>query len=187
MPFVYKISSPSTDKVYIGSTIRTLHLRFLQHKRDGNHTRSKEIITLGDAVIELIEEVTIHVLKQRERFHIESMKEKCVNYQIPLRTQKEWCEDNKDYVKEYHHTLYAENKEKIDAQRKLNYEKNKDKYLERQRQRWNENIDIENEKRRMRYANMEIITCECGSSYKKKVHIKHSKTKKHLDYLGKLI
>jgi hypothetical protein len=180
MPFVYKITSPTTDKIYVGSTVRTLHKRFLQHKRDGNKTRSKQIIDFGDAVIELIEEANVETLKQRERFHIELNREKCVNYQTPTRTQKEWVDDNKEYISEYHHNLYVENKEEIDKRNKLNYEKNKEKYLERQREHWQENVEVENEKRRMRYAQMEYIHCECGSVYKKKHHKKHIKTQKHL-------
>ena len=185
MPFVYKITSPHTDKVYVGSTIRTLHIRFLQHKRKGNRTTSREIISLGDAVIECLEEVDVDAMKQRERYHIELMREKCVNYQTPTRTHQEWVEDNKDKLYHYHHALYVKNKEKIDERKALNYEKNREKYLERQRERWAENIEIENEKRRLRYANMEVITCACGSSYKKKHHNKHSITNKHLNhYLG---
>lgn len=180
MPFVYKISSPHTDKIYIGSTIRTLHLRFLQHKRKDNRTTSREIISLGDAIIECLEEVDVDAMKQRERYHIELMEERCVNYQTPLRTQKEWVEDNKDYVKDYHRTLYVENRERINKRNALYYETNKEQCLERQRERWSENIEIENEKRRLRYADMEMITCACGSSYKKKHHPKHLKTKNHL-------
>jgi len=184
MPFVYKISSPSTDKVYIGSTIRDLRVRFLQHRQKGNQTTSSEIIALGDAVIECLEKVDADTMKERERYYIELMREKCVNYKTPLRTQQEWVEANKDYVRDYHHNIYVEKKEKIKERNKLNYEKNKEKYLERQRERWAENIEIENEKRRLRYADMEMITCECGGSYKKKVHKKHLKTKKHLKHLG---
>ena len=175
MPFVYKISSPSTDKVYIGSTTRSLNRRFSQHKGIGNNTRSKEIIALGDAVIECLEKVDADTMKERERYYIELMREKCVNHQTPLRTQKEWCKDNEKYVYEYHHNLYTENKQEINERNKLNYEKNKDKYLERQREWWRENVEVENEKRRKAYADMVTINCECGGSYKKKVHNKHLK------------
>ena len=139
MPFVYKITSPNTDKVYVGSTTRTLHTRFRQHLKKCNPTTSKEIIDFGDAVIECLEEVDIDIMKQRERYYIELMRDKCVNQVIPLRTLKEWWEDNKDYL--YHH-------------------------------------------RRDYIAKLETINCECGSSCKKNNHIQHSKTKKHLKYLG---
>jgi hypothetical protein len=185
MPFIYKITSPSTDMIYIGATTRTLHLRFLQHKRDGNKTRSNEIIAFGDAVIELIEEVELDIMNQQERFYIESMREKCINRKITLRTQKEWRDANKDHTKDYHHTLYVENKEEINARNKLFYQQNREKSLETQRLRDAKNSDINKEKGRLRYANMEIITCECGSLYKKKHHNKHLKTKKHLDHLNK--
>jgi len=114
MPFIYKISSPHTDKVYIGSTTRDLRARFSQHKRYDNGTTSKEIIAYGEAIIECLEEVDNDVMKERERFYIELMREKCVNQVIPLRTKKEWhlahkkeenertkkwCEQHKDYMK----------------------------------------------------------------------------------------
>jgi hypothetical protein len=183
MPFIYKITSPHTDKMYIGSTRRDLHTRFLQHKRDGNHTRSREIICLGDAVIECLEEVDITLVKERERFHIELQREKCVNYQIPLRTQKDWRDENKDYLYQYHHNLYVDNKTEINARNKKNYYENRDRYLERQRAKWNEVKESMNEKKRLQYQNIKVIECECGSKCKKKNYKTHLKSNKHQKYL----
>ena len=165
MPFVYKITSPHTDKIYVGSTTLTLGERFKQHRKKGNPTRSKQIMDLGDAVIECLEEVAIDEMLQRERYHIELMWDKCVNRKIPLRTQKEWVEDNTVHYREYHCSHYLENKERISERCKLFYENNKEQRLEREREA---------------YADMEVITCACGSSYKKKHHPKHLKTKNHL-------
>ena len=164
MTFVYKISSPSTDKFYIGSTKRELHVRFLQHKKDDNPTHSKEIISLGDAVIELIEEVTIDMLKQRERFHIESMREKCVNHQIPSRTPKEWREDNKEItlkkVKEWNENHREHRKE---------YMKNyvpKKKYIQNPETKFNRQTKYE--------------LCKCGINVRYDNKHKHLKSEKHL-------
>lgn len=56
MPFIYKIFSPKTDKVYIGSTTTSLKTRFSHHKSISNKCRSRLIIDLGDAEITLLEE-----------------------------------------------------------------------------------------------------------------------------------
>jgi hypothetical protein len=79
MPFVYKITSPHTDKVYIGSTKQLLYYRFRQHSSDNNHTSSKKIFEYGDAYIECLEEVNKNLLIQREQFYIELYGDKCIN------------------------------------------------------------------------------------------------------------
>jgi hypothetical protein len=52
---IYKISSPNTNQVYIGSTILTLKKRFTAHKttfkRNITVCKSHIILTAGDAVI----------------------------------------------------------------------------------------------------------------------------------------
>ena len=152
MPFVYKISSPSTDKVYIGSTKLLLSTRFKAHIANGDCS-SKQIIDLDDAVIELIEEVNVDNMKQRERFYIELMREKCINQVIPLRTKKEW---------------HIEHKKEQNERTKIWCEKNKDYMKEK---------DI---------IRSVVNECECGGRFSLKSKSKHSKTKKHLDYLGKI-
>ena len=54
--YIYVISSPSTDKIYIGSTTNNLNHRLAVHKNDRDCT-SENIIKYGDAVINMIEEV----------------------------------------------------------------------------------------------------------------------------------
>ena len=61
---IYKITSPNTDLVYVGKTIRTLKRRFSDHhshakrymKCGDNYCSSFKVLECGDAVIELIEE-----------------------------------------------------------------------------------------------------------------------------------
>ena len=63
---IYKITSPNTDKVYVGSTTGTLEKRFRVHKvrykmflkgTDGvDHIRSYDIIEHGDPGIHLMYE-----------------------------------------------------------------------------------------------------------------------------------
>lgn len=57
---VYRIVSPSSPLVYIGSTIKTLGERFSRHKSGFKNGREKctshQLLMLGDAKIELISE-----------------------------------------------------------------------------------------------------------------------------------
>lgn len=104
---VYKISSPHTDKVYIGSTIRTLKQRLSKHKSDykrylkGNayFITSFEIVKLGDSVIEEIEtlqNITIDELHYREKYLIKNI-DHVVNKVIPIITLDERYENMKNY------------------------------------------------------------------------------------------
>ena len=52
---IYKIISPNTEKIYIGSTIVTLKQRFSIHKSNKNCT-SMHIINEGNASIDLMYE-----------------------------------------------------------------------------------------------------------------------------------
>ena len=92
---IYKIWSPSCDKIYIGSTtetrlcqkmadIKNEHKRHLNGKYDGNNS-SYELISLGDAVIELIELYPCNSkdeLLKRQTYHINLNKNICTNKTI---------------------------------------------------------------------------------------------------------
>lgn len=92
---IYKIVSPQTDKIYIGSTTKKLNIRFNNHTSDyrrhlNGHYRfcsSFEIIKYKDAKIVLIDTVEINtVYEQRvaERYWIQKNRSKAVNRQIPI-------------------------------------------------------------------------------------------------------
>jgi hypothetical protein len=55
-------------------------------------------------LIESIEANNKMELHQREAYYIRTLK--CINKNIPLRTDKEWQEDNKDKLKEYQKQYY---------------------------------------------------------------------------------
>jgi len=121
---IYKLVSPHTDKIYIGSTVQKyLCQRLAVHKHSKKYS-SKKLFELGDVEIILIEKYPCDSrleLEKRERYHIET--NNCVNETIPSRTnkesQKQWCQKNKDY--------YLKNKEKIRQSQKEYYLKNKNK------------------------------------------------------------
>jgi hypothetical protein len=105
---IYKITSPKTDKVYIGSTTKTIEQRLRKHKTNYNsylngtmpkNITSYEIIKHGDAIVELLEEKEFKDKKEmfeRERFYIESH-DNAANKQIPIRTKEELKEQKKQH------------------------------------------------------------------------------------------
>ena len=87
---IYIIKSPHTDLYYIGSTTRPLCKRFNDHKSNYkcylkgsyNFITSFKIIELGDAYVELLEDVNCENRKQLEKREgglIKLHKSNCVN------------------------------------------------------------------------------------------------------------
>jgi len=157
---IYKLWCPDNDLVYIGSTTQPLHIRLGGHKKRGNNCNSKLLFEASNNVkIELIEEFVCNnkmELNKREGEHIRA--NNCVNKIIVGRTNKEYYEDNKEYLKEKKKEWREDNKDKIKEYRENNkdkikeqkkeyYEDNKDKLKEY----YENNKDIINEKQRERY------------------------------------
>jgi hypothetical protein len=187
---IYQITSSQTDKVYIGSTTKSLEKRFSIHKSENNSTNSKEIVQYDDAIISLIEEVELEERYIRERYWIEFYGESSVNIKIPGRTKKEYYEINKEYInekrKEYHQInkqqimeyqkeYHEINKEQIKEKNKEYYEINKEQIKEKNMEYYEINKERINEKFKQK------IICECGIQICKGNYLKHKKSKKHQD------
>jgi hypothetical protein len=125
---------------------------------------------------------TIDELHSREAFHIKSMK--CVNKHIPLRTKKEYNEDNKENIKknkerywqenreyfcelqrqyykdniDYFHKYNEDNKEIISKKAKQNYDENREKILEKMKK---------------------TIVCDCGKEINFSHQARHLRSKLH--------
>lgn len=105
---VYKIVSPQTELIYIGSTVSKLSSRLSCHvisRKRGLYCSVNEILKYGDYSIILIEKVKcddVDELRARERHHIEQNKN-CVNMKLPTRTLTEYkaTEQYKQYCKTY--------------------------------------------------------------------------------------
>jgi len=113
------IWSPNTGKVYIGSTTQPLYKRWWEHKsRAANRrTTANDIIDLGDAKIELIEEYPCASKNELDRREGQIIRERtCVNMVIPGRTPAEYYQDNKERIAEYR----QENKERMKEYRQDN-------------------------------------------------------------------
>ena len=111
---IYKITSPHTHLIYIGSTINKLKKRFYNHISICNKTKSKYITQLGDAEIELIEEYNCNNRKElarREGEHIRANLENCLNKNIAGRGIYEYVKDNREKItnqtREYRKQYYA--------------------------------------------------------------------------------
>jgi GIY-YIG catalytic domain len=151
---IYKIVSPTTDKIYIGSTTQPLCKRIAEHLSNyrqsivGNTKRymtSYEILKLGDYSIKIIENCNFEnkeQLRQREGYYIKLHRDIVVNKHIAGRTQKEWECDNKEHTAERKKQYGIDNKEQLRQYRIDNAEQlrqwrinNKENENELQRQR----------------------------------------------------
>lgn len=144
---IYKIYSPNTEKVYIGSTCQLLKKRFNSHKYiytqrlKGNtlsrFCKSYLIFEFGDVNIELLEEFITddaQKIKQRELYHILNNSPNCVNVQRPGRTRKQHRLDNLEHYKQVKLKYYQANAEEIKRKEREKYQKNKIEITKRRRE-----------------------------------------------------
>ncbi|AYV79437.1 MAG: hypothetical protein Faunusvirus14_4 [Faunusvirus sp.] len=127
---IYQITSPSTNKRYIGSTTRKLEERFYRHKNKKQYISSFEIIKFGDAVISLLENFPCNSkqeLIQREAQWIAINIMTCVNIQMPGRTKAQYAADNKEHIYKRASEYNNKHKERIREVKKKYRHKNKEK------------------------------------------------------------
>jgi hypothetical protein len=97
---IYKLCG--AGKIYIGSTTISLAKRHYYHKKQG-HSTVQEIIADPNNQITLIELVACsskEELLAKERYHIENTE--CVNKRIPILSEFERKEYQKEYMKVYY-------------------------------------------------------------------------------------
>jgi len=196
---IYKIVSPSTDKIYIGSTTQTLaqrlgkHLGSFKHYTidDKRYMTSFEIIKLGDYSIVLLEQCNFNnkqQLHEKEAHYIKQNINTCVNKYIPLRTDSEYRNDNKDSIAERKKQHYIDNKEHITEYNKQLRITNKDIIAEQKKQYYIDNKEHLTEYHKEYYiTNKQVLTeqakqpiqCECGIISTKRHLSRHQQTPKH--------
>ena len=170
---IYKLvhkNDQDNENIYVGSTTN-FRGRKLQHKKSTynpneekyNRPQYKYIRENGGwdewemIAIETYPCESKRELEIRERFHIETLKSK-LNKNIPTRTQKEYCEDNKELISEKR-KKYRQNIHTEILERKKKYgQDNRDKISEKQK---------------------EIITCECGLTSVRSSIARHRNSDKH--------
>ena len=127
----------------------------------------------------------------RERYWLETLNA-TLNMVIPTRTRKEYYEDNRDDILEYHIKYYEDNIDKIkeykanyraknkDILKEINkeyHEKNKEKYSIKKKEYSENHKDELKEYRRIK------IECECGVVYTKINKPRHEKGSFHTNFL----
>jgi len=144
--FVYTITSPSTDLIYVGSTTKTLVERFRYHNLATLYCSSAEILAYGDADITLVEEVEfneIEELRWIERNYIERWHEKCVNSKLPIKylhsiKYKDVLvyNNSEKMPPKTDAEIEAEFKKRNRERQKKYYDENKAKMAEKAKERW---------------------------------------------------
>jgi len=136
---IYKITSPQTDKFYIGSTIQSLSNRLSLHKslykrnilNKTSYTSSFNLMKFNDTSIELIKNVKCENRKELTKIegqYIKEFNDKIFNISIAGRTVKEYYNDNRLAIHEYHKIYQKQYYKTHKEQFKNYYENNKERF-----------------------------------------------------------
>jgi hypothetical protein len=174
---IYRIVSPSRPDLlpYYGATTVALCKRMVGHRCLKHACKSKELIECKDAIILLEENYPCNSkeeLSKKEAEYI--LNNPCCNKMVPLRTRKEYYEENNEKIKEYNKEYNKKNNEKIKEYRDEYNEKNKTKIREREKEYREQNKEYRKQK----------VLCECGCEVSKINLSKHQKSKKHQKLLN---
>ena len=205
--FIYMIKKQddfNNDNVYIGSSCNFTNREY-QHKRGCNKENNKDynyklyqhIRENGGwnswCMTKIIDYPcnSKSELNTMERFYIDDYKAK-LNSNIPMRTHKEyrndnkkkiaeknkeWRDDNKEKIEQYGKEYRKDNKEKIVELKKQWRNDNKEKIVEQKKQWYNENRDKILEK-----IKEKVICDNCGCEILKRGLIKHKRTIRCLNF-----
>ena len=195
---IYKIE-PICDHdegdIYIGSTTKKyLSQRLEFHRRDYKNYKSGMIkykltsFTLFDKygidncdiiLLEFVNATCKEELHRIEAHYIKSVR--CVNKMVPLRTKKEYKEDNKELIKETSKKYYQDNIEHF--LEKINCECGSSISRTHISRHYKTQVHLDylnDHKIQLKKSNM--LVCECGSELEK-LTSKHLKTKKHIEFI----
>jgi hypothetical protein len=203
---IYKIvcNDVNVKDLYVGSTTNFIQ-RKNQHKSNCNNITTKHYnYYVYDFIrnnggwdnfnMVIIEKYPCNdrlEASQRERFWIETLNAN-LNKIIPLRTFKEYCEDNKSKIQEQTKNYYKTNKSKILEQIKIYRENNKSKikeqrqnYYETNKSKMQEKNQIYRETNKLKISEKQKvkITCDICNCKVNKCNIpRHNKSIKHQNY-----
>jgi hypothetical protein len=156
---IYKIIDYTNNNIYIGSTSEpTLARRLASHKRsykqwkDGkcNKCMSYDIFENDNYDIILLENCPCNTkdeLHAREKFYIQN--NECINKYVPLRTKKEYYNDNAETIKNKVKQYAGNNKEQIQQYKKEYREKNREMLSEKNKEYRNANKEHLKEVRKL--------------------------------------
>ena len=165
---IYCIRNTKTNDIYVGSSCeKYLSKRWMKHKSSMNNERDKttplyqKMNELGveNFYIELVENYPCESqdeLRAREGHYIRKMA--TLNKRIETRTDKEYREDNKEYIKEWKKQHYQANKEEIIEKAKKYTEENQDKVKQQKKDYYERNKEqIKDCVNKYRNENEELI------------------------------
>ena len=122
-------------------------------------------------------------LSDKHKIYYEENKEQLNN------KQREYYNLNKEIISQKKKEYRKEHKEELSTQRKEYRETNLDKFKEYDKRHYEKNKEqIKEYQKQYRQNNKDIIsetkTCECGGIYQKWGHNRHSKSKKHQQFIN---
>lgn len=176
---VYRLVNNVDSEEYVGSTTQSLIQRKAGHKKMGSFAPHRHVyqhlnhVGWSNVEIVLIESCPCQSkeeLNARERHWIDKLKPS-LNKVIPLRTGKEWYEDNKDKIKQRR----DDNKEAIREKKREYYEKNKEKVKENREA--NKELFLEREKKYREARKDKIKEYREGTKEKMKEYLEANKEK----------
>ena len=207
---VYKLCclDPQVEGIYVGSTT-SFRKRKANHKRSCTKPSDKDyyqpvyqyIRDNGDwenwtmIIVRKYPHLTDkHQLRQKESKYIIKLKAS-LNKRIPLRTPKEYYNDNKEdilkkrkqYVENHREEVrqglkkyYSDNKAVFSQKNEVYKRNNKDEIKEQRKAYYEQNkLKVLDERRKYRERNQCEVECSCGIMVKKLYLSTHIKTKKH--------
>jgi hypothetical protein len=176
---IYKIESTLGDKIYVGSTTKEqLSQRMSTHRSNykswkvgkGSRVTSFQLFDeygLENCKIVLLEDCqceTKDQLTAREAHYIRTLV--CVNKYVPLRTEKERYEENKEAILAKHKKYCEENKEAISAKKKEYYGENKEAVSAKQKEWREQNKEaISAKQKEWREQNKEAVSAKKKDYY----------------------
>lgn len=199
---IYKIVNDVNDKIYIGSTTRSLDERKWEHHSDSRYKSNKlyndiRNICLSHFEIELIEEYSCDSRKKlldRERYWICKLDtiKSGYNSELPGTTKKQsdknYRENNKEKIAKQNKQYYEKNKDKVLVQCEIYRNNNKEKIYETQKEYRKNNKDLiiekkklyrEKNKDKIKVTKSRKVVCDCGSVVSNDNLSRHYKTNKH--------
>jgi len=165
---IYKLVNNVDDEIYVGSTCNPLHKRKSQHKYDckvhPNYPVYRHLNSVGFQHVEIIlieacECKDKNELKKRERHWIDTLRPS-LNKQLPLRTQKEYLQDNFNHI----NRLKLEYRQRPDIM-EIGRNRARNYYI--------------NNKQHVKDYQYKLTTCECGKTLSKGHISRHLKSKQH--------
>ena len=191
---IYKIEpicAHEENEIYIGSTTKELLCQRLAEHKHGCKSWIKNNIKyykhysyllfekygIDNCQIVLLESVNANnkdELFAREAHYIRTLK--CINNNIPLRSDKEYKQDKKEEIKIQRKEFYDTNRERLLQDKRNDYEKHRETRLVKGKERYQKNREEILKKQ------SEPVICECGTTFHGH-KARHNKSKKHIFYI----